>query len=81
VPVRDDLAMTGEITLHGEVLPVGGIKQKVLAAQRAGIRTVILPAQNSGDVDEIPAELSKGMNFHLVDHVTDVLELVLAHPR
>jgi ATP-dependent Lon protease len=73
--------MTGEITLHGEVLPVGGIKQKVLAAQRAGIRTVILPAQNSGDVDEIPAELAKGMTFHLVDHVTDVLELVLAHPR
>jgi ATP-dependent Lon protease len=77
VPVRDDLAMTGEVTLHGEVLPIGGVKQKVLAAQRAGIREVVLPDRNEGDVREIPAELAKGLTVHLVDHVTQVLELAL----
>jgi ATP-dependent Lon protease len=81
VPVRDDLAMTGEITLHGEVLPIGGVKQKVLAAQRAGIHEVILPAQNEGDVSDIPAPLAKGLTVHLVDHASQVLELALKHER
>lgn len=77
VPVRDDLAMTGEITLHGEVLPIGGVKQKVLAAQRSGIRQVILPEQNEGDIADIPAPLAKGLTVHLVDHASQVLELAL----
>jgi len=81
VPVRDDLAMTGEVTLHGEVLPIGGVKQKVLAAKRAGIRHVVLPERNEGDVKDIPAELAKGITVHLVDHVTQVLELALERPR
>ncbi|MCW2923162.1 MAG: ATP-dependent protease La [Thermoleophilia bacterium] len=77
VPVRDDLAMTGEVTLHGEVLPIGGVKQKVLAAQRAGIRHVVLPDRNAGDARDIPATLSKGITIHLVDHVSQVLDLAL----
>jgi ATP-dependent Lon protease len=81
MPVRDDLAMTGEVTLHGEVLPVGGVKQKVLAAQRAGIREIVLPDRNEGDVDEIPAELSCGLTVHLVDHVAQVIELALEPDR
>jgi ATP-dependent Lon protease len=81
VPVRDDLAMTGEVTLHGEVLPIGGVKQKVLAAQRAGIHEVVLPERNEGDVLDIPAELSRGLTVHVVDHVSQVLDLALDERR
>ncbi|MCW2927754.1 MAG: ATP-dependent protease La [Thermoleophilia bacterium] len=77
VPVRDDLAMTGEVTLHGEVLPIGGVKQKVLAAQRAGITQIVLPERNAGDVRDIPEGLAKGLTVHLVDHVSQVLKLAL----
>ena len=72
-PVRSDIAMTGEITLRGKVLPVGGIKEKVLAARRAGIRTVILPRRNEHDLDDIPPELRAEMQAIFVDTVDDVL--------
>lgn len=71
------VAMTGEITLRGRVLPVGGIRDKVLAAQRAGIRTVVLPKQNGVDLDEVPATIRQRLNFVLVDHMDEVLRAVL----
>jgi ATP-dependent Lon protease len=73
-PIADRLAMTGEITLRGQVLPVGGIKQKVLAASRAGIKTVILPRRNEADLDDLPAEVREKLNFVLVDRVDQVFE-------
>jgi ATP-dependent Lon protease len=76
-PVRSDVAMTGEITLRGKVMPVGGIKEKVLAARRAGIRTVLLPRRNERDLEDIPAEVRAGMEFIFVDTVDDVLKHVL----
>jgi ATP-dependent Lon protease len=75
--VRDDVAMTGEVTLTGQVLPIGGLKEKALAAQRAGIRTVICPALNEGDVDDIPEHLRRKLQFEFVDRVDRVLELAL----
>ncbi|MGE0394777.1 MAG: endopeptidase La [Vicinamibacterales bacterium] len=80
-PVRGDIAMTGEITLSGRVLPVGGIKEKVLAARRAGIREVILPKQNERNVNEdLGPELRKDMTIHFVQHVDEVLLLALLPP-
>jgi len=76
-PVRNDIAMTGEITLRGLVLPVGGIKEKVLAAHRAGIKTVILPERNRGDLDEIPASIKNSLTFYFVKEMTEVLSLAL----
>jgi ATP-dependent Lon protease len=76
-PVRSSVAMTGEITLRGHVLPIGGLKEKVLAARRAGIDTVVCPKLNKKDLDEIPAPLRRGMTFHLVDDVEEVLRLAL----
>ena len=76
-PVRSNVGMTGEITLRGRVLPVGGIKQKVLAAHRAGLDTVILPKRNEPDLDELPDEVRDSMRFVLVDHVDDVLQEAL----
>jgi ATP-dependent Lon protease len=76
-PVRGDLAMTGEITLRGKVLPVGGIKEKVLAAHRAGIRSVILPARNERDVEEVPEELRRQLTFIFVDDADEVLRHAL----
>ena len=75
--VKKDLAMTGEITLRGLVLPVGGIKEKVLAAYRAGVRTIILPKWNRKDLEDIPAKIRKGITFHLVDDMMDVLKIAL----
>ena len=69
--------MTGEITLRGKVLPVGGIKEKILAAKRAGIKRVILCEQNKRDIDEIPAEYLNGLSFNYVKTVSDVLKLAL----
>lgn len=79
--VRADVAMTGEITLRGQVLPVGGIKQKVLAAARAGINTVILPARNKPDLDEIPEEIRNKINFVFAERVDDVLAAALRDSR
>jgi ATP-dependent Lon protease len=79
--VKDFLAMTGEITLKGHVLPVGGIKEKVLAAARAGIRKLILPKRNEKDLDQIPAEVRKTIEFHFVDKVDAVLKLALVEPK
>ncbi len=76
-PMRDALAMTGEITLRGVVLPVGGIKEKVLAAARAGITEIILPKRNAGDLEEIPEHLRQHMTFHPVERIEEVLQLAL----
>ncbi|MGQ9556515.1 MAG: endopeptidase La [Desulfurispora sp.] len=75
--VRCDVAMTGEITLRGRVLPVGGIKEKVLAAHRAGIKTVLLPQDNNKDLEEIPANVKRHLEFKLVTHMDEVLEVAL----
>jgi ATP-dependent Lon protease len=75
--MRDGIAMTGEITLRGRVLPVGGIKEKVIAAARAGMKEVILPQRNEGDLEEIPQNLKESITFHLVDRVEEVLQLTL----
>ena len=76
-PVRDDIGMTGEITLRGQVLPVGGIKEKVLAAHRIGLRTVILPRRNEKDLDDLPPHVRQEMTIILVDRVDDVLNIAL----
>ena len=76
-PVRSDVALTGEITLRGLVLPVGGIKEKVLAANRAGITTVILPKRNEKDLEEVPEEVKKRMKFHFVQRMDEVIDLAL----
>jgi len=76
-PVSEKLAMTGEITLRGRVLPVGGIKEKVIAASRAGITGVILPMKNKKDLEEIPEEIQTNMTFHLVDTMDEVLDIAL----
>jgi len=77
LPVLKDVAMTGEITLRGKVLPVGGIKDKVLAAYRAGIRTIVLSAENDKDLDELPEEIRKEMEFHLVSNMDEVIKVAL----
>ncbi len=76
-PVRKDIAMTGEITLRGKVLPVGGVKEKVLAAHRAGILRVLLPAENEKDLEDIPADVKKEMTFTLVSYADEVLQHAL----
>ncbi len=76
-PVRGDVAMTGEVTLQGRVLPIGGVKQKVLAAHRAGIKTVILPVANGPDLDDVPEEVRDALDIHLATTIDDVLEVAL----
>ena len=80
-PVRQDIAMTGEITLRGRVLPVGGIKEKLLAAYRMGIDEIILPKDNVADLDELPKSVHEQMTFHLVDDVHDVLRIALCSEK
>jgi ATP-dependent Lon protease len=80
-PVRWDVAMTGEVTLTGQVLPIGGLKEKALAAQRAGIRHVIAPAANDVDIEDFPEHLRRRIEFHFVGHVDEVLEIALERPR
>ncbi len=78
--VRCSVAMTGEITLRGHVLPIGGLKEKILAARRAGIETIVCPKLNQKELDEVPAQLRRGITFHLVDDVEEVLKLALVPP-
>ncbi len=80
-PIRSDVGMTGEITLRGQVLPVGGIKEKVLAAHRVGLKTVILPKRNEPDLDDVPEDVRKEMKFILADQVGQVIEAALADSR
>ena len=75
--VRADIAMTGEITLRGRVLPIGGLKEKLLAAKSAGIRTVLIPGENEKDVGELSAEITKGLQILPVSHMNEVLEQAL----
>lgn len=76
-PVKKDLAMTGEITLRGTVLPIGGVKEKVLAAHRTGIKTIILPRWNKKDLVDIPQKVQKDIEFHFVDEMLDVLKIAM----
>jgi ATP-dependent Lon protease len=76
-PVHHDVAMTGEITLRGLVLPIGGLKEKTLAARRAGIRQVIVPKRNEKDLPDIPEEVRKSVKFHFVSNIDEVLEYAL----
>jgi ATP-dependent Lon protease len=80
-PVRADTAMTGEITLTGQVLPIGGLKEKALAAQRADIHRLIIPRRNEPDIDDVPEHLRKSMKFVLVDNADEVLDAALERPR
>jgi ATP-dependent Lon protease len=78
--VRSDVAMTGEITLRGKVLPVGGIKEKVLAAHRAGIKTILLPKLNKKDLQELPESVRKNMKFVPVDEIGEAVKAALEKP-
>jgi ATP-dependent Lon protease len=77
IPVRHDVAMTGEITLRGRVLPIGGLKEKVLAAHRAGIKRIIAPARNAADLDEVPEEVKKDLEFVFVSQIREVIDAAL----
>ncbi|MGH9068695.1 MAG: endopeptidase La, partial [Acidimicrobiales bacterium] len=77
-PVRPEVAMTGEVSLQGRVLPIGGVKQKVLAAHRAGLTEVVLPVDNGPDVEDVPEPVRRAITFHLVEDVAEVLDLALA---
>ena len=77
VPARSDLAMTGEITLAGLVLPIGGVKEKVLAARRAGIHSVLLPRDNEKDLVDLPEHVREEMAFHFAERVEDVLHTAI----
>jgi ATP-dependent Lon protease len=76
-PVRGDVGMTGEVTLQGQVLPIGGVKQKVLAAHQHGLETVILPKANEVDLEDVPEEIREKMSFLLVEHLDEVLQAAM----
>lgn len=78
IPVKADLAMTGEITLRGRVLPIGGLKEKLLAAATAGITTVLVPKENERDVEEISKEITGGLTIHFVENMDEVISLAFA---
>ena len=80
-PVRADVAMTGEVSLTGRVLPIGGVKQKLLAAHRAGVTTVLIPQRNEPDLDDVPAEVLEKLEVHPVGDVREVLRLALEPAR
>jgi ATP-dependent Lon protease len=80
IPVRRDVAMTGEVTLRGRVLPIGGLKEKLLAALRGGITTVLIPQDNEKDLVELPASVKDGLEIVPVAHVDEVLSLALTKP-
>jgi ATP-dependent Lon protease len=79
-PIRKDVTMTGEITLRGRVLPVGGVKEKMLAAHRAGIKYMIMPADNLRDLSDIPQNVRRKIEVKLVEHMDEVLEMALVKP-
>ena len=76
-PTRRDVAISGELTLSGRILPVGGIKEKILAARRAGVKTVILPLKNRVDVENIPQDVKKGLEILLVERLEEIMDKVL----
>ena len=78
-PVRRDVAMTGEITLRGRALPIGGLKEKVLGAHRAGIKHIIIPKQNAADLEDVPEEVQKELTFHPVESLAEVLAIALVN--
>ena len=80
IKVRNDVAMTGEITLRGNVLPIGGVKEKVLGALRAGVREVIMPERNKKDLIDVPESVKTALKFHFVNRVEEVLEIALERP-
>ncbi len=80
IPTHRTVAMTGEVTLRGRVLEIGGVKEKVIAAHRAGIKDVILPKENKKDLEDIPKSVSRDLQFHFVDHMDDVLKIALTKP-
>lgn len=80
-PISREVAMTGEVTLRGRILPIGGVKEKVLAAHRAGIRRVILPEENLRDLDEVPVQVRRSLDIHLVRHMDEALQLALVAPE
>jgi ATP-dependent Lon protease len=81
VPVNKGVAMTGEVTLRGRVLPIGGLKEKTLAAKRMGIKTVIIPKRNKKDLEDIPKYIKKDMEFIFAETMDDVLKIALRHPK
>jgi ATP-dependent Lon protease len=80
-PVKPTVGMTGEVTLQGRVLPIGGVKQKVLAAHRSGLREVILPKRNEGDLDDVPEQVREEMTFHVAEDIDEVLDVALEPAR
>ena len=80
-PVSEDVGMTGEITLTGQVLPIGGVRDKVLAAQRAGLHTIVLPAENGPDLEELPPEAREQLSFVLAESIEEVLGAAFAERR
>jgi ATP-dependent Lon protease len=80
IPIRPDIALTGEITLRGKVLRVDGLKQKCLAAHRAGIKDIVLPRMNEPDMEEIPARIRNDLRVHFVSRVDEVIALALTEP-
>jgi ATP-dependent Lon protease len=80
IPVRCDVAMTGEITLRGKVLPIGGVKEKLLAAHRMGLRTILLPKDNEKDLADIPQEILASLTVHSVETMDEVLQIALERP-
>jgi ATP-dependent Lon protease len=80
IPVKREVAMTGEITLRGRVLPIGGLKEKLLAALRAGIKTVIIPDENAKDLTEIPDELKNALDIRTVSRMEEVLKIAFTRP-
>jgi ATP-dependent Lon protease len=80
IPVRRDVAMTGEITLRGKVLPIGGVKEKLLAAHRIGVTTIILPRENEKDLADVPKNVLEALRVDLVSHIDEVLKIALVPP-
>jgi len=80
IPARRDVAMTGEITLRGKVLPIGGVKEKVLAAHRAGVTNIVLPRDNEKDLADIPKNVLDSLNVYMVESMDEVLKIALAEP-